>query len=199
MSKKSTSKGFSILVTELLQLGQVLLLKLGPFVEEKQAFCGQSENKWKVTGSVTTSVTQQQVVATDAKACLSSSLDELFDSLWVMPAMSNFSLNSWSLAESEQQKVGSLQGKGWITLILSTANSSFLVSHWQGFTSGLSYTYFKMRDSSQSLVICLDQLNWCSYTEISWTMFLHYKKYFPSLTCIFMLLAMKRHRQAQST
>ena len=104
-----------------------------------KAFWDQSDSKWKVTSSVTAGVTQQQVMAADAKARLFSSLDELCDPLWVMPAMSNFSLNSWNLAESKQQKVESLQGKGWMTLIIDTATSTFLVAHWQGFISGLSY------------------------------------------------------------
>lgn len=93
MSKKSTSKWFSTLFTEQLQLEPVLLLKWSSSVEEMQAFCGQSDNKWKVTSSVATRVTQPQAVVQEQKHDFSF-LDELCDPLWVMPVMSNFNLNS---------------------------------------------------------------------------------------------------------
>lgn len=74
-------------------MGSVLIMKLGFFCGRNERFLG-TDNKQKVTSSVTIRVTQQLAVIIDVKACLFSSLDELCDPLWVMPAMSNFSLNS---------------------------------------------------------------------------------------------------------
>lgn len=80
LSKKPTNKWFSFLAIGQHSWGQFYLSSCGPIAEEIQDFWGKSDNKHKVTSSVTTTVAQQLTVVTDVKACLSS-LDELCNPL----------------------------------------------------------------------------------------------------------------------